>query len=105
MILSVVAQTLIGLLPLIQQIIVDHSILRRQRPVGPMLILLLSTGLLGFTANWSLPTILQWMPTTEPASATHLVVECRRLLSAVNPRAQQLGMVRVVEWRAYLPHD
>ena len=52
LILSVVAQTLIGLLPLIQQIIVDHSILSRERPVGPMLILLLSTGFLGFTANY-----------------------------------------------------
>ena len=52
LILSIVAQTLIGLLPLIQQIIVDHSILKRQRPVGPMLIVLLATGLFGFTANY-----------------------------------------------------
>ena len=52
LILSVVAQTLIGLLPLIQQIIVDHSILAKERPIGPMLLVLLSTGLLGFTCNY-----------------------------------------------------
>ena len=52
LILSVVAQTLIGLLPLIQQMIVDHSILTKQHPVGPMLVVLLSTGMLGFTANY-----------------------------------------------------
>lgn len=52
LILSVVAQTLIGLLPLIQQVIVDHSILTKQHPVGPMLVVLVSTGMLGFTANY-----------------------------------------------------
>ena len=52
LVLSVVAQTLIGLLPLIQQIIVDHSILAKERPLGPMLLVLLSTGMLGFTANY-----------------------------------------------------
>ena len=52
LILSVVAQTLIGLLPLIQQKIVDHSILTKQRPVGPMLVVLVLTGLLGFSANY-----------------------------------------------------
>jgi ATP-binding cassette, subfamily B, bacterial len=52
LILSVVAQTLIGLLPLIQQIIVDHSILTKEHPVGPMLLVLLLTGMLGFTANY-----------------------------------------------------
>ena len=52
LILSVVAQTLIGLLPLIQQIIVDHSILAKEHPVGPMLVVLLTTGVLGFTANY-----------------------------------------------------
>ena len=50
LILSVVAQTLIGLLPLIQQVIVDHSILdQASMPLGPMLVLLVSTGMLGFT--------------------------------------------------------
>ncbi|HEY4333676.1 MAG TPA: ABC transporter transmembrane domain-containing protein, partial [Ilumatobacteraceae bacterium] len=52
LILSVVAQTLIGLLPLIQQIIIDHSILKHQRRLGPLLIILVLTGLLGFTANY-----------------------------------------------------
>ena len=52
LILSVVAQTLIGLLPLIQQKIVDHSILTKERPVGPMLVVLVLTGLLGFSANY-----------------------------------------------------
>ena len=52
LVLSVVAQTLIGLLPLIQQIIVDHSILAKEHPSGPMLLVLLLTGLLGFTANY-----------------------------------------------------
>ena len=52
LILSVVAQTLIGLLPLIQQKIVDHSILTKERPVGPMLVVLVLTGLFGFTANY-----------------------------------------------------
>ena len=52
LILSVVAQTLIGLLPLIQQVIVDHSILTKEHPVGPMLVVLVSTGMLGFTANY-----------------------------------------------------
>jgi ABC-type multidrug transport system fused ATPase/permease subunit len=52
LILSVIAQTLIGLLPLIQQKIVDHSILTKQHPVGPMLLVLVLTGLFGFTANY-----------------------------------------------------
>ncbi|HEX3087595.1 MAG TPA: ABC transporter transmembrane domain-containing protein, partial [Ilumatobacteraceae bacterium] len=52
LVLSVVAQTLIGLLPLIQQIIVDHGILAKEHPLGPMLLVLLLTGLLGFTANY-----------------------------------------------------
>ncbi|MGZ4724167.1 MAG: ABC transporter transmembrane domain-containing protein, partial [Ilumatobacteraceae bacterium] len=52
LIFSVVAQTLIGLLPLIQQKIVDHSILTKERPVGPMLWVLVLTGLFGFTANY-----------------------------------------------------
>jgi ATP-binding cassette subfamily B protein len=52
LILSVVAQTLIGLLPLIQQMIVDHSIIQKDRPIGPMLTVLVLTGLFGFTANY-----------------------------------------------------
>ncbi|MCU1362067.1 MAG: transporter, permease/ATP-binding protein, partial [Ilumatobacteraceae bacterium] len=52
LILSVVAQTLIGLLPLIQQKILDHSIINRERPVGPMLIVMFVTGVVGFTANY-----------------------------------------------------
>lgn len=52
LICSVVAQVLIGLLPLIQQRILDHSIIERDRPLGPMLILLVGTGVLGFTTNY-----------------------------------------------------
>ena len=52
LIFSVVAQTLIGLLPLIQQKILDHSIIHRNRALGPMLILLVSTGVAGFSANF-----------------------------------------------------
>ena len=50
---SVVAQVLIGLLPLIQQQILDHSITTDERPLGPMLLLLLATGVCGFTTNYA----------------------------------------------------
>ena len=50
---SVVAQVLIGLLPLIQQQILDHSITTEERPLGPMLLLLLLTGVCGFTMNYA----------------------------------------------------
>jgi len=52
LVLSVVSQTLIALLPLIQQRLLDHSIIERERPLGPMLVLLVATGLAGFTANY-----------------------------------------------------
>ncbi|MDQ1425387.1 MAG: ATP-binding cassette, subfamily bacterial, partial [Acidimicrobiaceae bacterium] len=52
LILSVIAQTLIGLLPLIQQKIVDHSIIHNDRRIGPMLTLLVVTGVFGFSANY-----------------------------------------------------
>jgi ABC-type multidrug transport system fused ATPase/permease subunit len=50
---SIVAQVLIGLLPLLQQQILDHSITSDDRPLGPMLILLLGTGICGFTTNYA----------------------------------------------------
>ena len=50
---SVLAQVLIGLLPLIQQQILDHSITNDDRPLGPMLLLLLVTGVCGFTTNYA----------------------------------------------------
>ncbi len=53
LIFSVVAQTLIGLLPLIQQRILDHSIIKHQRALGPMLVLLVGTGVVGFSANYA----------------------------------------------------
>ncbi len=53
LIFSVVAQTLIGLLPLIQQIILDKSILTDERPIGPLILLLVTTGVLGFSANYT----------------------------------------------------
>ena len=45
---SIIAQVLIGLLPLIQQRIVDDSIISDDVPLGPMLVLLVLTGVLGF---------------------------------------------------------
>ncbi|MCU1396959.1 MAG: putative transporter ATPase and permease component, partial [Acidimicrobiales bacterium] len=36
----------------IQQVILDHAILKRERPVGPLLIALILTGVFGFTANY-----------------------------------------------------
>ena len=53
LIFSVVAQVLIGLLPLIQQVILDQSILSDDRPIGPLLALLVLTGLCGFTTNYA----------------------------------------------------
>ncbi len=53
MVFSVVAQTLIGLLPLIQQRVLDHSIIRHDRALGPMLVLLVVTGVFGFTTNYA----------------------------------------------------
>ena len=50
--LSVIAQVLIGLLPLIQQRILDDSIISQEQPLGPMLVLLLLTGVLGFSTNY-----------------------------------------------------
>ncbi|MCU1394986.1 MAG: Xenobiotic-transporting ATPase Phosphate-transporting ATPase [Ilumatobacteraceae bacterium] len=52
LIFSVVAQTLIGLLPLIQEVILDHGIIKRERPVGPLIIVLVLTGVFGFSANY-----------------------------------------------------
>ncbi|MET0323905.1 MAG: ABC transporter ATP-binding protein, partial [Ilumatobacteraceae bacterium] len=53
LIFSVVAQVLIGLLPLIQQVILDQSILSDEQPIGPLLGLLLLTGVCGFTTNYA----------------------------------------------------
>ncbi|MCU1504585.1 MAG: transporter, permease/ATP-binding protein [Ilumatobacteraceae bacterium] len=53
LIFSVVAQTLIGLLPLIQEKILDHSIITREHALGPMLVLLVLTGIVGFSANYA----------------------------------------------------
>jgi len=50
--LSVVAQVMIGLLPLIQQQILDHSIENRDRRLAPMIILLVATGSFGFATNY-----------------------------------------------------
>jgi ATP-binding cassette subfamily B protein len=52
LVFSVVAQTLIGLLPLVQQMILDDSILSHDRPIGPLLVLLVLTGVAGFSANY-----------------------------------------------------
>ena len=52
LVFSVLAQVLIGLLPLIQQQIVDDSILSDERPLGPMLVLLVATGVVGFSTNY-----------------------------------------------------
>lgn len=49
---SVIAQGLIGLLPLIQQRIIDHSILGNEA-IGPMLVVLMVTGVAGFSANYT----------------------------------------------------
>lgn len=50
---SVAAQALIGLLPLLQQRIVDHGIVARDEPLVPLLVLLLVTGALGFATNFA----------------------------------------------------
>ncbi len=49
---SIIAQVLIGLLPLIQQRILDHSIISDDVPLGPMLVLLVLTGVFGFSTNY-----------------------------------------------------
>jgi ATP-binding cassette subfamily B protein len=49
---SIIAQVLIGLLPLIQQRIIDHSILGDDA-LGPLLFLLVATGLAGFSTNYA----------------------------------------------------
>jgi ATP-binding cassette, subfamily B, bacterial len=49
---SIIAQVLIGLLPLIQQRILDDSIIGGDTPLGPMLVLLVLTGVLGFSFNY-----------------------------------------------------
>ena len=51
--MSVIAQTLIGLLPLIQQVIVDHGIIGQRAPLGPLLVLLVVTGVAGFATNYA----------------------------------------------------
>ncbi len=53
LVFSVVAQVMIGLLPLIQQKIVDHGIVSQDQPIGPLLWLLLLVGLVGFTTNFA----------------------------------------------------
>ncbi|MET0578461.1 MAG: ABC transporter ATP-binding protein, partial [Ilumatobacteraceae bacterium] len=53
MIFSIVAQVMIGLLPLIQAEIVDDGIVSQDRPIGPLLVLLVLTGLVGFTTNYA----------------------------------------------------
>jgi ATP-binding cassette subfamily B protein len=50
---SVIAQVLIGVLPLIQQRIIDHSIISKDHPLGPMIVLLVLTGMFGFSANYA----------------------------------------------------
>jgi ATP-binding cassette subfamily B protein len=52
LVMSVVAQILIGLLPLIQQMILDHSIIRHQRPMLPLIGALILAGAFGFTTNY-----------------------------------------------------
>ncbi|HRE00045.1 MAG TPA: ABC transporter ATP-binding protein [Ilumatobacteraceae bacterium] len=52
LVFSVVAQALIGLIPLIQQHIVDHAIVAHDTRVGPWLVVLLVTGVAGFSANF-----------------------------------------------------
>lgn len=49
---SVVSQTLIGLLPLIQQRVIDHGIIAKDSRLGPLLLVLLTTGAAGFAANF-----------------------------------------------------
>ena len=53
LIFSVIAQTLIALLPLIQEIIVDHSIIGYDRAIGPLLVILVLTGMFGLTTNFA----------------------------------------------------
>src|SRR5690606_40029824 len=50
---SVVAQGLIALLPLLQKVIVDDAIVERERSLGPLLVLLIAVGAAGFAANWT----------------------------------------------------
>ena len=52
LVLSVVAQALIGLLPLLQQQIIDHGIVADDRPLVPLIVLLIATGAVGFAANF-----------------------------------------------------
>ncbi len=49
---SIVAQVFIGLLPLIQQRILDHSVIAHDAPLGPMLVLLVLAGVAGFSTNY-----------------------------------------------------
>jgi ATP-binding cassette subfamily B protein len=49
---SIVAQVFIGLLPLIQQRILDDSIIAHEVPLGPMLGLLVLAGVAGFSTNY-----------------------------------------------------
>jgi ATP-binding cassette subfamily B protein len=49
---SIIAQVLIGLLPLIQQRILDDSVITHEVPIGPMLALLIVTGIFGFSTNY-----------------------------------------------------
>jgi ATP-binding cassette, subfamily B, bacterial len=52
LVFSVVAQVFIGLLPLIQQRILDDSILTHVAPIGPLLWLLVLAGVAGFSTNY-----------------------------------------------------
>ncbi|HWL42836.1 MAG TPA: ABC transporter ATP-binding protein [Ilumatobacter sp.] len=52
LVLSVVAQALIGLLPLLQQRIIDHGIVAEDEPLVPLIVLLIVTGAVGFAANF-----------------------------------------------------
>jgi len=51
LVFSIVAQVFIGLLPLIQQRLVDDSIMTHDTPIGPLLGLLVLAGLAGFSTN------------------------------------------------------
>jgi ATP-binding cassette subfamily B protein len=53
LVMSVVAQALIALLPLLQKVIVDDAIIGQDRRLDPLLALLVGTGAAGFGANWT----------------------------------------------------
>ena len=53
LVMSVAAQVLIGVLPLIQKVIIDRGIVAGDTPLGPLLVLLVSVGAVGFAANYT----------------------------------------------------